>query len=815
MTTLEVRGLDKSFGPTHAVRQVSATFDSDQVTAIMGGNGAGKSTLRRLIAGEHSPDAGAILLDGQPIDLARHNPLAAHQLGIRVVHQELSLCASLTVAENFFLEQPGPRWGLRWRSSAARAAREALTACFGAPTGIDATATVSQLSIAQQQMVEIARAASAPGTKVLILDEPTSALGADRLGAMRQLVTSLRQAGVLVLVITHKIAELPHLASRVLVMREGAIGADLDIAEADEPALIAHMAGHDIAPRAAGANTATRLLGDTRARWQDRDGAAIAVRAGQVVGLAGLQGSGQAEVLQDVFARAKHCQVSGSLAYISGDRRREGILGLWDAVRNLAVSQAVQQAGWRIFGTGWLARLATPWLRQFGLPEQADRKQITLLSGGMQQTVRGARGRALDAAIELLTDPTRGVDAATKTELYAVIDQAAAQGKAVLWYSSEDTEMARCDTVYVLSAGAVVGRHQRDDIDQLQLLSEQFTTGAGTTAGTPGHRDRAGLSWLVSRPWLLALVGLVIAVGIIQSIQAPFSSYIGVELVTSLLPVITFAALAQTIVIGLGDIDLGVGAFMGFVLVVCSTLLATSPAVGVLVLLAGVAAYPALGALIELRRIPPIVATLGASFIWLGLGLTILPTVGGAVPTWLIRAFSWPIPLIPEPVWLTVAGGVVAYLLVYRTRTGVLIRAFGSNREALAHAGWSPLVVRMKGYALAGGCATMAGLAFAAVATAGDVFATQGYTLSSIAAAIVGGSQFSGGWIAPGGVVLGAGVIGLMAILLSALGVQPMWTAAAQGTVLLVVMGLRRLTGLASGSRTRPGGPRSRRREHR
>jgi ribose transport system ATP-binding protein len=813
MTTLEVRGLDKSFGPTHAVRDVSAIFEADQVTALMGGNGAGKSTLMRLIAGEHSPDAGTILLDGHPIDLARHNPLAAHQLGIRVVHQELSLCASLTVAENFFLEQPGPRWGPRWRSRAATTAQESLAACFGAQTGIDAKATVSQLSIAQQQMVEIARAASAPGIRVLILDEPTSALGADLLPAMRHLVTSLRQAGVLVLVITHKMSELPHLATRVLVMREGAIGADLGIADADESALIAHMAGQDLAQRLGPATATTTAIGPTRARWQDRDGAAVEVRAGQVVGLAGLQGSGQAGVLQDIFARAGHCQVTGSLAYISGDRRREGILGLWDAVHNLAVSRGVQQARWRVFGPGWLARIATPWLRQFGLPEQADRKQITLLSGGMQQKVLVARGLALEADIVLLNDPTRGVDATTKAELYDVIDQAAAQGKAVLWHSSEDTEMARCDTVYVLSAGAVVGQHQRGDIDHQRLLSEQFTTATPDTTAAAPRRARAGLSWLVSRPWGLALIGLLIAVGIIQAIQAPFSTYIGVDLVTSLLPVITFAALAQTLIIGLGDIDLGVGAFMGFVLVVCSTLLATSPAVGGLVLLAGVAAYPLLGALIEVRRIPALVATLGMSFIWLGLGLTILPTVGGAVPAWLIRAFSLPIPLIPEPVWLTVAGGVVAYLLVYRTRTGVLIRAFGSNREALAQAGWSPLVVRMKGYALAGGCATIAGLAFAAIATAGDVFATQGYTLSSIAASIVGGSQFSGGWIAPGGVVLGAGLIGLMAILLSALGVQPMWTAAAQGTVLLVVMGLRRLTRLAGGPRTRPRSPRPRRQD--
>jgi ribose transport system permease protein/ribose transport system ATP-binding protein len=799
--TVEIVGVDKRFGPTHAVNDVTLGFDSAQITAIIGGNGAGKSTLMRMLAGEETADAGSISIDGVPIDLHHFSPRAAHECGVRIVHQELSLADSLTVAENFYVEHKQST-RFTWRRQAGSEARQAIEGAFGADTGIRPDALVGSLSVAQRQMVEIARAASAPGLRVLILDEPTSAMGREYLPHMQRLVRSLREAGVVVLVITHKMYELPALVDRVVVLRGGTLVADLGIDEADDSALVEYMTGATSIAEAQGASThnaaetADEIVVAEHFSSASLDDISMYVRRGEIVGLAGLQGGGQADLLKAVLGGSQRgLAVKGRVAYVTGDRRDEGVFPLWSTQMNLAVSRLVQRFGLRPFGRSAADDIAEPWMNLLRLPQETAAKPILTLSGGMQQKVLFARGLALDADLLLLNDPTRGVDIHTKQELYGIIQEAASSGRGVLWCSSEDLEAARCDRVYVMADGRIQSEAKGSEISGSEVAAasiesaEDIKPNQATAPAAARHR----LGRLLHQRWFLAALGLLATFLVIVTRQPIIASYNGLDLVLSLAPVLGLVGLAQMFVIALGDIDIGIGAYMGYVGVVAATALNTDPLIGWLLLLAGIALYPVVCLLIVWRKIPAIVVTLGMSFVWLGLALIVQPTVGGNVPAWLIAAYSVKAPLLPLSVWLLILLAVGGYIAAQRSRIGTLIRAVGSNEAAVHNAGWNTLFVRLAAYTITGTLGCLAGLVFAAIATAGDPNGTAGYTLIAIAAAIIGGSSFLGGRLSAVGVVLAATMLTLIAVLLSALAVPPVFTAAFQGGVLLAVMALRRI----------------------
>lgn len=251
-------------------------------------------------------------------------------------------------------------------------------------------------------------------------------------------------------------------------------------------------------------------------------------------------------------------------------------------------------------------------------------------------------------------------------------------------------------------------------------------------------------------------------------------------------------ALAQMFVVGGSEIDLGIGSFAGMVNVVSATLLVTSPLTGLAGLLGGFIGYALVAVLIQARGIPAIVATLGASFIWTGIGRTIQPSPGGANPDWLRELFNLTIPGVPAPLTLIVVAGIVAFL-IDRSRAGTLLRAFGSSPLSLQRAGWSPLRYGILRYVIACGFATVAGLYVTASNGASDINAGASFTLLSIAAVVIGGCQLLGGIIAPLGVVAGAVTLSLIGALLASLGVSTDYNAAVQGALLIVILGLQAL----------------------
>lgn len=802
----EIVGVSKTYGLTHAVRDVTTSFDCSEITAIVGGNGAGKSTLMKMIAGEVTKDSGHLLLNGETVDASAHTPARAHAAGIRIVHQELSLFGSLTVAENFYVEQGSTGSSRRkWRTFAKETAAAALTETFGNNHGISAGAKIDQLNAGQQQMVEIARAASSPGLRVLILDEPTSALGLEFITPLATFVRELQRKGVVVIFITHKMSELPKLTDRIVVMREGQLVADMPTVESTTDSLLAIMLGKDgevevrehiVSTTPTAPFEARDLVSVTRKGAVGVEG--IRVRSGEVVGLVGLQDAGQESLLRAIQTRSgSGIAKNANSAYITGDRKNEGIFPLWNSQNNLAVSALVNRGSFRIFSLQNARALVEPWFERLSLSRTAAQKSITQLSGGMQQKVLFARGLATDAELLLLNDPTRGVDLATKNEMYQLVRSAADNGKGVLWYSSEDSETRHFDRAYVMHNNIVVAEFSGNEISSEKIMKAAFASQDQrrdvVAPATSSAKAVSFIRMLVRQPWIFAFVGLAVILGILDSRLQILTNPFGLGLILTLAPVLAIAALSQMFIVSVGDIDLSVGAFMGLIGVIAATSLATTPLVGLGLIVGSILLYSLLAWFLQVRQFPALVATLAMSFVYTGVALTILPNVGGMVPAWLAAVSRIKTPLLPLAVWVLLIVAFVGWFVIERTALGTRIRALGSNAGALELSGWNITIVRVAAYTLAGITAAIAGLLFAGIATSGDASAADGYTLMTIAAVVIGGCEFLGGRVSPIGVVLAATLLSLVGVLLGVLAVPPLFTAAATGVLLLLVMGLRRL----------------------
>jgi ribose transport system permease protein len=299
----------------------------------------------------------------------------------------------------------------------------------------------------------------------------------------------------------------------------------------------------------------------------------------------------------------------------------------------------------------------------------------------------------------------------------------------------------------------------------------------------------------------LPALSLAVLLAAIFWLQPRAMSYVGLNLLLNLALPIAFATIAQMLVITVNDLDLSIGAFVGFVACVGATWLRDEPLLGVAVLAASIAAYAAVGALIHLRNLPSIVVTLGMSFVWLGLAVLVLPTPGGKAPDWLRAIMTVKTPLLPLTIFASIALAVVVHVGLMRTAYGAVLRGAGGNAQSVERAGWSLLKVKMAMFGLAGLFGVFAGLSLVGLTTSGDANIALRYTLLSIAGVILGGGEFTGGRISPVGAVLGAMTLTLAASFLSFLRLDPDWQIGAQGAILILVLALRVLISRAEARR--------------
>ena len=452
----------KHFGPVRALDGVTISIRPGDCLGLVGHNGAGKSTLVNVINGTLAPSAGGLAF---PLSGAT----AAAAAGVRSIFQELSLCPNLTVAENLRIAHPGLR-GLNWRRAARHQVRDALDTVFPGHR-IDADATIDTLSIAERQMAEIA-IGFAPRTgaaSLVILDEPTSSLDA---GIAQQLLDHVRRfcaKGGAVIFISHMLGEIFDVANRILVMKDGKVVAERPTADFTRQGLVDAM-GH-VAPEGMAAQTA-RALGPQVVATPE----GLTARKGEIVGLSGLAGHGQAEALARLYlgATSSWRSTGARMVFVAGDRGRDGIFPLWSILRNASVSIVPKIAPRAIVDREQEGAVAADWQRRIGIRTADMSNPILSLSGGNQQKVLFARALASDAPVVVMDDPMRGVDVGTKQDVYTMIRAEAAKGRTFLWYSTETEEVCQCDRVFVFRNGRISAELTGADITEERILQASF-----------------------------------------------------------------------------------------------------------------------------------------------------------------------------------------------------------------------------------------------------------------------------------------------------------------------------------------------------
>jgi ribose transport system ATP-binding protein len=501
--TLEMRNVSKTFPGVKALDGVHLEARGGEVLALMGENGAGKSTLMKILSGAYKPDAGAeILIDGQHVDIS--DPIAAKQHGIAIIYQELSLAPNLTVAENMFLGNELKRRGFVDRKAMNDECRPVLQR-LGAPFGPETH--VGTLSIAEQQLVEIARAMHAK-SKIMVLDEPTTALSSRESERLFGLVRQLRSEGIALIYISHRMAEVYELSDRVSVLRDGAYVGTLERNEISAETLVKMMVGRDLSTFYKKEHDPHFSRGPVILGVKDiTDGGrrvkpcSFQVHQGEVLGIAGLVGSGRTELARlifgadartggEVFLDGKSVDITEpqdalnlGIAYLTEDRKALGLFLDMSCGENINLGVLHRDAH-----RGGILNLAAARRRSENafkaLRVRAASPIVTVgsLSGGNQQKVLLSRWLEIGPKVLILDEPTRGVDIGAKSEIYRIIDELAARGIGIVVISSELPEIIGiCDRVLVMREGQIqgeVGGQNEREITQENIM----TYAAGATA---------------------------------------------------------------------------------------------------------------------------------------------------------------------------------------------------------------------------------------------------------------------------------------------------------------------------------------------
>jgi ribose transport system ATP-binding protein len=494
MALLEVRRATKRFPGVLALDNVDLTLERGEVLAVIGENGAGKSTLMKILAGVDQPDAGQMLLDGRPA--LWNSPAEAAQAGIALIHQELNLSENLDVAANVCLGREPRRLGFINQRGMLREARQAL-----AMIGLDVSphTAVRDLSVGQKQMVEIAKSL-ATHARILIMDEPTSSLSQAESATLFQVVRDLRKQGVSVIYISHRLSEVHELADRVVVMRDGRVAGQLRRSEIEHDRMVNLMVGRDIAtfyrrrPHPPGQ---VRLQVEQLATQQHPDQRiSFSLRAGEIVGIAGLIGAGRTELLTALFGihppRQGSIRLDGKprrfgapidairagMALVPEDRKSQGLILEMAVDANLSLAEF----GARPVRLGWLNRKAEQRCAQevidrLAIKTPSSNQVVQYLSGGNQQKVVLGKWLALRPKLLLMDEPTRGIDVGAKEEIYTLMEELAEQGVTVLFVSSEMEEiLGIADRVLVMHEGRLAGQLARDELTEERIM--QLATGA-------------------------------------------------------------------------------------------------------------------------------------------------------------------------------------------------------------------------------------------------------------------------------------------------------------------------------------------------
>lgn len=485
---IEMRGIDKSFGSNQVLKQAGFTLESGEVHALMGENGAGKSTLMKILTGVYTKDAGTVLVDGKEVNYK--NPQEAEKAGIVFIYQELNVMFDLTVEENLFMgKEIHGKFGICDKKAMQKKAQEALNTLG---VNISPKTVMSELSVGQQQMVEICKALMADA-KVIIMDEPTAALTQSETVALFKVIESLRKKGVSMVYISHRMEEIFELCDRITVLRDGSYIGVKNIPETNMNEIVKMMIGREIGERYPSRDVkigkeVLKVKGLTRkGTFYD---VSFSVRAGEVLGVSGLMGAGRTEIMQAIFGNlsyesgtieidGKEVKISNprqamehGIGFITEDRKTEGLMLDKSIRENISLCNLERISKSSVISKEAEKDMVAEAIKDLHIKCFGPFHECNNLSGGNQQKVVLAKWILTNPKILILDEPTRGVDIGAKKEIYNIINKLAAQGVAIIMVSSELPEvLGMSDNIMVVREGEVRGIISYEEANQERVMT--------------------------------------------------------------------------------------------------------------------------------------------------------------------------------------------------------------------------------------------------------------------------------------------------------------------------------------------------------
>jgi len=472
--TLQIRNVSKDFPNVRALTDVSLDIRPGEILAFMGENGAGKSTLLKILNGDYRPDSGAMTLDGQQLNFS--TPFAAHRAGIRVIYQEPEIIPGVDVAENIWVGELPKRGGFIRRRNLNEQVQKSLEE-YGFASVLPTKLLGDQLSPAQRQLVEIMRALKS-GVRVLALDEPTSSLSDEEVERLFTLVRRLRDDGVAIIYVSHRIKEILQLCDRVAILRDGRLIAVRPAAELTDTEIVRLMVGRELKDVFQKHKSVTDRevlrVENLSSNWHS--GINFYINAGEVVGFAGLVGAGRTELGKVVFGempktggrvllegtevniRRPVDAISKGIGFAPEDRKREGLILIRSVMENVSIAILRRLSKFRFVRRGMEKTVVAGFVEKLDVRTPSLQQEVGKLSGGNQQKVVLARWLAAKPKILILDEPTRGIDVGAKAEIYHLIDELAKQGLGIMFISSELPEiLGLSDRIYVMQNGRITG----------------------------------------------------------------------------------------------------------------------------------------------------------------------------------------------------------------------------------------------------------------------------------------------------------------------------------------------------------------------
>ena len=764
MTLADIR---KSFGPVRALKGVDVLIYPGEVHAIVGENGAGKSTLIGVAAGVLRADSGAIYYDGKYVGAP--DPRQMREDGVSVVYQHPALAPDLTVLENLQLAAPS-LVGAAGAAEAERLIARVATDELRMPIN----KRVAELSLAQRHVVEIARAL-VTRPKVLFLDEPTEPLQAGDVRKLFDLIGELKRDGVGIVYVSHRLHEVDELADRISVMRDGEI---IDCRLGDEitsSEIVALIAGRPLGQifPAKATSVGPALFSVKGLSGRGFDQVDLVVHAGEIVGLAGIEGEGQREFIRAAAGidrrssgevRVKDANIGGDspgafrragIGFVPDDRHAEGVFLNLTLRENFSLGFLEFISRFGVVDRGTEADRSKAIINDLRIRAPSAETKLFELSGGNQQKALFGREISAKPRVLLVDEPTKGVDIGARSEIYQRLRAIADQGLAVLVSSSDGIELeGLCDRVLIFARGRIVH----------ELTGAEVTDAAITEANLTATVSRASKVSAVAQvrrwrefaasdhfPALVLAILTAIILGGTQALNGYFLSPFSVKSILSFFSILAFLSSAQLATVLVGAIDLSIGPLAGLCVVLASFLapdgVETGPfAAGVIIILLLTTIFGLLqGLLITSLRLPAIVVTI-ATFIGLqGVSLLLRPTAAGQIDDAISNAAQFPIGFLPAGLVLTLAMVLCAEWLLFRTGFGRSFRAVGSSPLASYRLGIDSRRLTWLAFVISGLLTGIGGLMLAGQVGIGSPTTGSDYTLMSITVVVLGGASVTGG----------------------------------------------------------------------